>query len=385
MGYLHVTSSTMAGFEKAVISFWFRIPSATLSAVVALSDTSSDPDALGDGWDQGYFYPGLFKIIPLFTFGSIENILAGADESAGLGPISPSFIGIDCSNIGGSKTSPTLAVNLQTASVCSFNKSPQAPENEYRPECYYMRGWGGEPGTGSEFQSLDVTPDVWHHALISFDLSTGCSITWASGYDRSLDTSIPIYSLSPGPMFSWAFDDAAKVGMSMTPSCANIYTFGDDGSHDTGPGGTAPIPALDNKYILPNGFFNIPVAGDYTATPIEDSTAFTISASGGITQLGCPMGIGASADWVSSICKLEMAEFQLFTGVYLDLTVEENRRAFITSAGKPASPALAQSLLSKAPEILFQTSNDWITGNNRGTAGPLTPVGTISAYSPSPS
>jgi hypothetical protein len=80
------------------------------------------------------------------------------------------------------------------------------------------------------------------------------------------------------------------------------------------------------------------------------------------------------------VLNIQMGDLQIFTGVTLDTSVELNRRAFITSEGRPVSPAAAADLLGKDPEIHFQTIGDWQNGINRGTADDFTPTGTISPY-----
>ena len=105
-----------------------------------------------------------------------------------------------------------------------------------------------------------------------------------------------------------------------------------------------------------------------------------------------------------------MAEFQLFTGVTLDTSVEENRRAFVDEDGVPVPPEgkpptedkpdgekpPAEKLLGKRPDIVLHGSGDWSDGNNTGSlgvdndgdnipSGQFEPTGAIPSYTPDPS
>lgn len=366
MGYLQIPSTTLPNFSKGVISVFFRIPGVTLEAVSALSD---DPggDVQGDGWEGACFSPPLYKIIPLITFGSLET---GLGDAAGVS-VQPSFIGVDCSFAGtddghGNLYKPSLSVNLQTPITCSFNKTPTFPERELRAECYYMGGAGSRAPSFTDFQQLEVTPDVWHHALISFDISPTCSVTFSNA-NRPVENVI-----SPGPTFSWAFDDVVMVGPSMQPA---------------GGGVAAPLAdPIDDRFIIPQGLLSIVVSGDFTATPIEDSTDFVVTvADSAIASSGNPIGIPTSAAFVDNVHNIELAELQVFTGVTLDTTVQNNRRAFIKADGSPEiTYSIADGLLGKSPEVRLSGDSLWKAGINAGTIGNFVKVGTINSFSPGP-
>lgn len=372
MGYLQIASSSIANFSKAVISLWFRVPADTLAAGIAASIPGS---TAGDGWNGAGCTPPLVRIIPLITFGSLEDTLSGS--GFGGHQCSPSFIGIDCNGLvsGGGlsitgKTSPTVAVNLQTPVSCSFSKAPQAPQNELRPECYYMQGIGDNPSGGGALQTLFATADVWHHILVSFDIGHGCSITWANSDRAVLDGA---YDFSAASTFSWAFDDVSKTGFSMSPSQANVYTYG------------TALPHIDSNLIIPQGLFTMNTAGDVTL-PGGAPTDFGITVAGSsIASVGNAIGIPTSATLVDNVYQIEMAELQLFTGVSIDAGNVTNRRFFVTSDGKPQPVSVAAAGLGVAPQIcLSGTSAKWIAGTNTGTGGNLTRTGTITGYTPGP-
>jgi len=378
MGFLQIAASEftpgLGDFSTAIISVWFRVPATVLAAVAAQSDP--DPSvAVGDGYQDSYFSPPLSKIIPLITFGSLEETLASSGE--GGFPCSPSFIGIDCNFHITGKSQPTLAVNLQTASTCSFNKSPVNPQNEIRPEAYYMRGFGSRPYTGADPQNTYIAGDKWHHALISFDLSSGCSVTWANANRSPPDAA---WAISPGPIFSWALDDVGKVGCSMQPAGGSNWA-----NNPAITDRALATPIADN-YIIPQAFFEyFPSAGDIFSVPIETSTDFIISTSGGISAASKSVGMPASAEFVDNVYLLEMAELQFFTGVTCDATDVDIRRLFVTADGKPADINAATEFFGQAPDIqIAGQSQNWIDGHNSGVGGQFSVVGTITTYANSP-
>lgn len=342
MGYIDRADSDLSDFNKAVMSFWFRIPSETFAILDALPDEPpGDDSGIGDHWCNICYSPALYKTIPLITFGSQEVTTAESSLGAGAA-VSPSFIGIDFA-LG----DPVLVVNLQMSNFATGDLNTAFQE---RPECFFMGGGNGAP---AESQKTTVVEDEWHHVLISFDLSSSCSNT------RVLDGEGPATtdSISPGPTFTWALNDENKVGDSMFPA---------GGREDYGAGETGIVPQ------------SLIVAIDGA----EGSSVTWSSVS--IESDGNQIGIPASVDYVSKVYNIQMAEVQIFLDVTTDARVEDNRRAFITASGRPASPSRAAALLEKSPEIYFQTHEDFITGNNRGTGSNFTPTGTIIAYTPGP-
>lgn len=335
MGYLE-RSAGIANFYKAVMSIWFRIPQEVIDAVTA----QEDPETYEiDGFHGFCFYPAMHKMIPIFTFGSLETTYADSNIGAEL-PLGPSFIGIDCS-----LDPPVLAVNLQMNNEAVFNKAPDGTLT--RPSCFYMGGYGG---SGNQ---LSITGDEWHHILICFDLSTACDVT----YPESPPPSV-VYS-ETAPTFQWALDGVSRNGGTAFKSGSPL---GDEDS-------------LLVFHIYPSSLAATPTSGPGDSTGAWSSVA--------IATNGNPIGIPASSDFVSNVYNIETAEIQVFTDV--TTTLDDNITAFRREAdGKPADPSLAATLLGKSPEIYFHTHTDYITGTNRGTAGNFDKTGTISAFSPPP-
>ncbi len=303
MGYLHIPASTLGNFSKAVISIWFRIPSAVFAAAEAFAYPSSDPDARSDGMAGAYYNPPLYRIIPLLTFGSVEH-----DDEAH--PVQPSFIGVDCVFSG----THTIACNLQTpvnGSITTERDSTPAP----RPGCFYMGGGLDNPGNAS------VAADVWHHILISFDISGSCSV------DMNEDP--PSYISSN--TFMWALDDVNRAGVTLEPA-----------GNNTGSGA--------NKIVC--NWLTSGLTG-----PDEDHAGDTASFSGGyIASNGNPIGIPTSDAFVSNAYNIQLAYVQVFTGVTANTSTEEVRRAFVRVNGTPETNFSIAGTLS-SPFIKVGTIN----------------------------
>jgi hypothetical protein len=102
---------------------------------------------------------------------------------------------------------------------------------------------------------------------------------------------------------------------------------------------------------------------------------------------------------------VELAEFQMWTGLVLDTSVEGNRRAFIDrekdAEGEPISdfksvpPSTAEKLMNRRPDILLHGTGNWKEGKNTGIlgvdetgkekpGGQFVPTGEIKAFTPDP-
>lgn len=322
MGYLQIPVSALPNFSKAVISVWFRVPAATFTLMDAISDVVPGPSNT-DHMCSSCYSPALFKVIPLITFGSLEidNLSLAC---------SPSFIGIDCW-----QSERVLQCNLQTpvngaqTGTGSYNQ---------RPGCFFMGGFAGGA------TDTVISADLWHHALISFDISGSQTATYVAG----------VGSYASASTFSWALDDVSRP-LAMAPNAGAQWGIANN--------------AIITQWLLDG------VGGSDTA-----------SFSGGyIASNGNPIGIPASSAFVSNGQKVELAELQIFTGVTTDAAIEANRRAFIATDGTPANMYLAEALLGQAPNIKLTGSNNWKTGANTGSLGTtFTPTGTITTYTTAP-
>jgi len=499
MSYIQIEQG-IPDFNKAVISFWFRVPQKSLDELRA--DTEAENAKAGD--NQWHTYPRLHRIMPLLTFGELfegyklgtqpgpdasynENYWYTPGDSWVLmftesrtyntgamlvnkapQPINPSFIGIA---YGGEKNAEegggynyNLFINLQTRdrgdgasnvfglgrfsqndvntgyptgaalyavpyeshwdqSLGCISRAP-APGNPHishttREDVTQM--WMGQYGSDSFSSSLfdiEVMPDTWHHVLISFDLSKTTSTRGPVGIfdnnDCGADTFTHIDNSVSNLCQIWiAFDDenytngeAAEGHGLKGPNDwqsrfgLQAYFAGGGSSHSTGWGAMGQWT---------DATVNSGPAGSYTfpASPLPSSNY--------------NFGIPAGANMVDHIRIVEMAEFQMWTGVTVDTGILSNRRAFIDDNGKPVNPTKAvatgpddkdpkppaERLLGKKPEILLHGSSNWKIGYNTGTlgiiietivdedgtvtekitkipSGQFTPIARISKYKPEP-
>jgi hypothetical protein len=329
MGFIERTAGIPAS-TKCVYSAWFMVPAETLTAVAAQEEPDIE-DRASDGFNSNCFYPALDRVIPLWLFGSQEVGTEDASGDAAGNPISPSYIGIDCVS---GVDDATVVVNLQ---MSNFAIGDLVEGSVYRPACFYMGGYGD-----SAADSPLVVGGQKHHILISWDLSASCSNL------RVLDGESVVDSFTPGPTFSWALDGVHKVGPAMFPS-------GDRAG------------GIDGVSIVPQALL----------WSMEGAEGSEVTWSSAALELDNPMGFPAFNDYVAKVFNLRMSEVQIFTDVSVDCRDSEVIEAFRRTNGRPAHPSLAAALCGKDPEIYFRTHEDWITGNNRGTAGDFTPTGTI--------
>lgn len=224
----------------------------------------------------------------------------------------------------------------------------------------------------------EITPDTWHHLLLSLDLTKGCRTTGSSTHVPGTEG---IRTSSSCRMFI-SFDD-----VNLTESALTCYW--PPGSSDK------------NAIITVNGFY---VAGEATISgttgPTDDCWGNNVTRVSIQTDIpsysyspsGFDIGtiaIPAPSVNVSKIKHCEMAEFQMFTDVTLDTSLERVRRAFITESGRPASLSLSKKLIGKDPEVLIHKSSNWKIAKNTGSLADRggsegTAVGNIKRYKPDP-
>jgi hypothetical protein len=400
MSYLKLEKG-IPNFEKAVISLWFRLPQAAIDAAAGAAP-SLDP---------------FFRTIPLLVFGQPQKqivytpnnvdvavgmgILAGASipvilqtpsytASAGV-DLAPCYIGVDCSDPG----NPTLVVNIQKNDFATL-----ASNAFYAP---VVEVWStldpGIPPTGLEDPSswppgngwstpegdlVYFTPEVtdvsgntlakelftirmnhvlaaehWHHLLMAADLSTACTTHSSARPDGPFATTAE-GTVSACKMWI-AIDDVNYNGNELGP-------FNVDGT-------------TDQNLILTRNAYNTANQGG-PALPfnvaIPDTSTCNYPASN-VPSSTYPFGIPAIAQWVNDIHAIEMAEFQMFTGVTLNTSITSNRRAFIDTDGKPVPPDKKASstdpqsgsieFMGSSPTLLLHKSGNWKSGRNTGSAG----------------
>jgi hypothetical protein len=99
---------------------------------------------------------------------------------------------------------------------------------------------------------------------------------------------------------------------------------------------------------------------------------------------GYPIGIPGDSRNIPFIYHIEMAEFQMFTGISIDTSDLATRRLFLQNDGTPADPSVSAGGLGQLQDVIFRNSTDFIPGINSGNAGNFSPTGTINPYTPGP-
>jgi hypothetical protein len=427
MGYLHLSADTLA-MSRVVISFWFRIPDETVTA--ARQQRDAYPLTL---------YPTVFHgIIPLLVFGNqigapvmqlephnvgnwyvqpapgapatLQPYIEFYPVAGPLVPYAPSYIGIDCNDDDGIY----VTVNLQT------NDYPTTSGSTYRAKEVAPTGHG-EPLTNTDIHYIDVsssgdvipqlyngvcravkmTPDAWHHLLLSYDVtneirthgvpredSDGTDMQGTSNYNLmwfALDDvnykeyDLPAYWISGGPANAILPSGipVASPWHVVNPAIGPIHRYY--------PGGAdGPMSYICLATSLPAQVLSIPGLPDYQ--------------SGDGRQM--------------PVHHIEMAEMQIFMNMTMDTSIKSNRRAFIeVTEGstdepdephtlKPVKPEKTEELLHRRPDILLHRVSNWKEGKNTGSlglkrvdgqpdeilpGGQFEPTGTILKYTPDPS
>ena len=489
MSYLSLAewlSDDSSKVTKGVISFWFRVPQASLDAAIAEYNAQPPPD-LSKPPRQ------LDGIIPLVTFGEIfdgylpklievphgtdtfeiKSMAGGAcalttvssvttpagqnqyTEGDGY-KLNQSYIGIDCTGSNPDDPSKTyLTVRLQTHDFpdemsgyiwvikdgghsdprvqfsslgdtaaggglcggvlikpCTEEFSPffgqpihllaDSPYNStqlYTDQSEVFRN-AGQEYFGDVSPTIEVTADEWHHILLSFDISGRVSTTGnLNDQGASAASSCKMWC---------AFDDVNYTG-------ADLPSYSESGMTSLGPNDiitknadlvwqtTNDQPAAFD-YVVAQGQW-----GHTTYSGLDTAPTYKFSPTG--LAVNGSIGLPASEDMVDHIKRVEMAEFQFFTGVTADTGSDNVRRYFIDDKGKPvppnqkSNPETGQTSgsiegLGRQPDILLHGSGNWIKGKNTGMtqvenpstgvtdslpADDFDPTGKIRPYKPDPS
>lgn len=376
MSYLTLANG-IPNFSKAVFSFWFRVPKESITAALKRSQADERPFKI------------MQYVLPLVTFGKpqvnknyqaitvdVADYLYTPDNYVPYNTthyiagepydVDPCFIGVLYSDDGTFR----LAFNIQMGDYMAVNAtdwittkmtfypSDNAPGTGAEGDGTVFGGTAkatiedasyienAQPEWFSVESQHNLDPGKWHHVLLSFDVSSSVAI----GHPQA----------SSDCKLWYAIDDVDYRGQ------ANLQPWRDA---DDGLGDNTILTRnvwRESVPIRPPVLYqNTPVAepaGSYGPVPIPTHEA--------------ALGIPASAKYVDYIFRVEMAEFQLFTGVTLDTGIDHNRRAFVDKEGKPVDPTgtedepgPGEKLLGKKPAVLLHSSGNWQTGYNTGTLG----------------
>ncbi|UWU73038.1 hypothetical protein N2603_23325 [Bradyrhizobium huanghuaihaiense] len=259
-----------------------------------------------------------------------------------------------------------------------------------------------------DYNGQRVTPDHWHHLLLSLDVSEPVKTAGAFIVQEAI-------SPPEGPavgytIISGSLATRETVG-SRSSSVSKMYLAFDDVSltrgelscyHPQGhsdPNAIGPVnaytvatdTAYDSTATSPINFGRIQTIRSVGAQGRYEYRPSGIPFAGGEDQDG--FGFPTTGAYVDAVKEIELGEYQLFLGSALDTGVEENRRAFITDEGKPAALSKAAELVGRKPSVLVHGSGNWKKARDTGAiaaaAEPPSPEGThdgrIETYRPNPS
>jgi len=234
-------------------------------------------------------------------------------------------------------------------------------------------------------ETIRVSPDQWHHVLISVDLRT----LKVHGTDESGS-----YTTFTDYVDSWsflyiAFDDKNYTQFDLTdwwPMTGGDNSVINERCYDVAGWGRQ---IGDRK---PDDSFEI----------LSPAPSFTLS-DPSVPAGNSTVGIPAHQKYVDAIFKCEMAEFQMWCGQSIDTADVSKRRLFIDfkkgadgnpvvdKDGKKTMIPVPTSVAEKAlgvPTVRFHGQGNWKSGKDTGSLGPpgnFAPTGTIKSYKPDPS
>lgn len=441
MGYLSFGKTI--SFKKATVSLWFRVPQKTIDAVPL------------PRIDQ-YYIPVFVYKFPLIVFGKQKTgthyefkygVYLGEIYGTGGGGVygnqvnaHPSThmdvtsIGIRFEYAGGGEAKGTsrLYATLQTADAgvgqateWSFTGyewvGSSAPGGTVDIRTFtdnsYMSGKPADLFSVAPLsypsQGPEVTPDDWHHLLLSWDLKGR-----NSSHGTVEDTEAGIASFIDSHSTMWCALDGENCAGAELPS---NWIGSADGVGD--PNGICTDWTM--KYAGKRGGPEETGPPNVIHSPIVGAPRYSVQFSEGIKadgifipaepqytrDLNAEAGFGPGSEPISPIYRIELAELQIFSNVMLTIT-EKNIAAFIdfkrdkdgnpikdkdgNSTLKPVPPKQAEKLLGKRPDVLLHGTNNWKKGKNTGStskdkdgkvlkSGQFKPTGTIKKYEPDPS
>jgi len=225
-------------------------------------------------------------------------------------------------------------------------------------------------GALTNHNNTNISPDKWHHVLVSVDMSKGVS-TFGAPSDESWDGTVSSYVSSAAKLYT-AIDDVNQTEFDVCD---------DWPSPNGGPNDALTSDAYKLAGTTPQYDYGCPDDSGHTPrVQVGGIAKYTLN---NMSVPAGPLGIPATAAYKSDVHHCEMAEFQMWVGQSIDPASQSNRRLFIDSKGKPVDPKVAAQQLGK-PTVLFHGSGNWIKAHNTGTGADGTPTGKIKRYKPDP-
>jgi hypothetical protein len=316
-------------------------------------------------------------------------------------PRNPSFIGVDCAG-----KAPVLRVNFES------NIKPDIVGQFFEPGYEPAGEQGSSSGPGVDYQQGSFT-------------EAGCSLAFglclpATGPDGTGDPKVegainnfnsnsggggqdPVPYTSSGAEVQILTDVSNLLSNRTGNIYANLIPITSDHWHHVlvsvnfnsiftdvsfpaGPTVAQIYIALDDKNYTKNELSDDWTGGGPNDIVPDDAFASgdgaTYSLAGGGVPAG-PLGLpGVSGD---RIYHVEMAEFQMWTGLVRDTADVTLRRLFVDDKGKPVPPKKAEAVLG-TPTFRFHPAADWIAGRDTGlNKQTFTTIQPIKRYKPDPS
>ena len=380
-------------FRKAVFSFWFRLPQASIDAAHAAWVAGTPDLGLSDGGDLGSW--AMVGIIPLITFGPVgtqitsknidtprreigsylyHDMVPAFDGSDGEKPWMENPNNLDPATIGNGP-SPwrvpmfTSGDVRQTGVLKTTSSYIGVFCGKQRPELCYVFETGAYPDVltgysrkierigGDEYlyEHINTHSQWWEaHQYWVAPPPEGINPSLADmggrEYDGVLDE------------ITYTYTDTSRITDSITAAYTNGTNLGDSAP-------SMPVSADEWHHVLLSIDLSAPcaVSGGVASAPKiwialddinytgEALSAFCTGENGILTPQafsaigdlsppraysissdipsGFSVGVPSTAKYTDVIRQVQMAELQIFTGVTLDTSVEKNRRAFINAKG----------------------------------------------------
>lgn len=434
MGYLSLGKTI--DLSKATVSMWFRVPKATIDAV-PLPRT-----------DQ-YYIPVFVHKLPLIVFGKQKTgthyeykrgvflgYTFGTPDSGGVygEALHQHTVSMDVTSIGIRLNGTSrLYVTLQTADA-GLGQNTEWGHSGYQWVGSHAPGGTVDINTYTDFshmsgkpadlfsidpnafsdQGPEITPDEWHHLLLSWDLKGSNSSHGSEDGDTSAGKATFIDSYS---MMWCALDGRERTGAELPSN----WIGSSDGIGD--PNGICTDWTM--KYVGKRGGPEAQGPPNVIISSASGIPKYSVQFAAGIQSDGiyipaqpqysrdfnAEQGFPAGSEPIRPIYRIELAELQIFSDVALKMTAN-NIAAFIDferdqdgniildkdgkEVLKPVDPKEAEELLGKRPDVLLHGSTKWKDGKNTGSlgadddgneipSGQFEPTGTIKKYTPDPS
>jgi hypothetical protein len=195
--------------------------------------------------------------------------------------------------------------------------------------------------------NIKVSPDRWHHVLVSAKLRT------TGAHSENFVAGDSPMGFEGGSLLYVALDDKNYIKDDLN----GMWSWGSKDGKTSKIGDNEVYPWMAWDY-----------ATDYWNPDRYAQETYKLSSP---EVPAGTIGLPATGKYVDNIKRVEMAELQIWFGKSFDTKEESNRRLFIDSEGKPVKieTKIAEDALGK-PDVLLHGSNKWKNGINTGKLAP---------------